>query len=316
MNPLVQGNSTGVWTRTPGLSSMKGDRMILSPLTREEVEEKGIPRFSHSRMSTYNRCLYKGHLTYDLEIRPPYGSESPAMLLGTIIHRMVDLWYQGRSEDEVFGISSEEFSTYKEQLLYFHAFALFCRYTRYYPQESFTPIVTEAELFVPYTTPGNRKVALHVIIDVVAESPKGIVVIDHKTSGRPSWDGNNVWFDSQLLYYMAAMMLLGYDPKIGIINQVNTSKKYDALNKTADHDLFSRAIMSPSPRSLEGSLHEIGLRIDQILKLEQFPKNMTKDCSKYCHFADVCALEVQGIDSTPLRNKLQSPQDEEFSFDF
>ena len=55
-----------------------------------------LPRqlLTNSRLDCYAQCPFKHHCRYVLCARPP-DAESPAMLWGTLVHSMLETWWNG-----------------------------------------------------------------------------------------------------------------------------------------------------------------------------------------------------------------------------
>lgn len=257
-------------------------------------------KFSHSRLSTYDSCWRKAGYIYHEGFRRNY--DSPALTFGRILHRILELHYKGIcSPMEAYPLYlNKEFPTFVEQKDIFAAVALGTRYVSYYKnKDNFRILGVEKDLIVPYSTPNGVTVYLHVILDLIAEHQGQLAVIDHKSSARNVWSNDMILFDPQIALYMCALMLMDYEPNIGVINQISTASKDTTKIANAPGDkLFSRFTVQPSPRILEGWLREFGQKIDRILEAEIFPRTLTNNC-RNCPYREACSMELQGIDSKP-----------------
>jgi hypothetical protein len=224
------------------------------------------------------------------------------MTYGSIIHRLLELHYKdGTSPAEAYTTVSEEFPTYKQQMLIWPAITLITRYISFFEKkDNFQVLGVEKELVVPYSTPNGVTVYLHGLIDLVGVLPSDeLFIMDHKSSARRVWNKDKVWLDHQIAFYMCLMLQCGFDPRIGVINQISSaSKDAGKIGNYNPNDLFSRFSVKPSPVMLENWLREFGQKIDVILEEKVYPKSLSNKCSD-CPFFEACLLEMRGDDPTP-----------------
>jgi CRISPR/Cas system-associated exonuclease Cas4 (RecB family) len=272
-------------------------------LTFSELTPDGVPselRFSASRLAAYDGCKRRHHYTYRKGYRVPYTND--AMTYGSIIHRLLELHYKdGTSPAEAYTTVSEEFPTYKQQMLIWPAITLITRYISFFEKkDNFQVLGVEKELVVPYSTPNGVTVYLHGLIDLVGVLPSDeLFIMDHKSSARRVWNKDKVWLDHQIAFYMCLMLQCGFDPRIGVINQISSaSKDAGKIGNYNPNDLFSRFSVKPSPVMLENWLREFGQKIDVILEEKVYPKSLSNKCSD-CPFFEACLLEMRGDDPTP-----------------
>lgn len=290
--------------------------MTFNDLTTDKVPNE--LRFSSSRLSTYDGCWKKAEFIYHKGYRIDY--TSPALTMGRIIHRILELHYSGLATPiEAYPkYLNDEFPTFKEQQDVWGAVALCQRYVNYFAKkDNFKILGIEKELVVPYTTPNGVTVYLHAIMDLIGLTEKDeLFVMDHKSSARNVWNKEMVWFDAQIAFYMCVLMQLDFEPNIGVINQISTATK-DAtkIGNVPAEKLFTRIPVRPTPRMLEAWLREFGEKIDRILEADFFPRSLRNTCSS-CPYREACSMELQGIDSLPyLEANFNSRNDTEYEIE-
>lgn len=270
-------------------------KQFISPVDPAEPSIQHL-RFSPSQLDVWDRCHKKGYYVYRQGYRGTINS--PAMRKGTVIHKALELKYRDKwTLIELMENMETVFPLYEDQVALQSIIGTLYRYEAYYAirDDNFTTLAVESSLCVPFITPEGRTVYLNGIIDLIGETSDGkLFVMDHKSTSRGFWTKDSVWFDRQLHIYAAMLYLMGYDPEIGVINNINTG-----LNpKTnAAHSLFARVTAEISVSKLQRYLTDIGHRIDQILSYTTFPRNLNKSCGE-CQFKDACALALEGVDET------------------
>ena len=272
-------------------------QQFISPADPAEPSIQHL-RFSPSQLDVWDRCLKKGYYVYRKGYRGAVNT--PATRKGTIIHKALEL-YHGSSWSmmEVMDNAEDIFPVYEDQRYLMELVALLLRYEAYYSSRDtkMQVLAVEANLCVPFDTPAGNRVYINGIIDMIGETENGeLFVMDHKSTGRAFWTSDSVYFDRQLHLYMAMMYLMGYDPRIGVINNINTAT--NVKNAPAEK-LFTRVAVRIDEGKLTRYLSDVGHRIDQILSYQDFPRNLNKSCGE-CQFKDACSLALQGIDETDL----------------
>lgn len=254
-------------------------------------------KFSPSGLNTWDECPKKGYYVYHRGFRRE--SNETYLRLGTIIHRMLALHYMGIPSMEFVGLE-EEFPSYQEQQLMMESLGLIYRYEQFYgPREQdWNVLAVEQYMIVPYTTPKGRTVYLNGFIDLIIESPQGLIVIDHKSGGR-FWTADEVYFDRQLMIYAYMLHSIGYTPKILLINNISTVPSVvKNVARQPVEKLFSRVPTPISPQRIEGYMAKVGQNIDRILDTDSYSYATSKQCSR-CFFKEACSMEFEGIDPEP-----------------
>lgn len=269
--------------------------MFESPVDPADPEIQHL-RFSPSQLDVWDRCPRKGYYIYRQGYKNQ--SSSPAMRKGTVIHKILEVYYSYNLElIEIAGMIEDMFPLYDDQIVAYEVMGLMTRYSGYYASKDalFHVLAVERNLCVPFTTPAGRTVYLNGIVDLIGETENGkLFVMDHKSTSRVFWNKDSVYFDRQLHIYMAMLYLMGYDPRIGVINNINTGLKN--LNVPAEK-LFTRVVVDVDEQKVTRYLQDIGQRIDQVLSYTDYPRVLNKTCSE-CTFKEACSLTLQGVDET------------------
>lgn len=268
------------------------NEMFDSGLKKEDLDPHLV--FSPSQLDTWDSCMTKGMYVYRHGYRAEV-TDKPARL-GTVIHEMLDLYYQGWTTVQMMDKYEEDDITYDTRVLAYAASGLMFRYENYYREQErrVKVLATEQYLLVPYTTPAGRHVYLNGFVDLIVEN-NGLGVFDHKSGGR-FWTADMVYFDRQLMIYAYMLHVLGYSPRFGVINNINTTHIQRCANRPVE-DLFSRVPAKFTERRIVGYIDQVGRAIDTILAAETYPRHLSRSCAS-CQFKEACALELEGVDAT------------------
>lgn len=266
-------------------------------------ESVGVPphlKFSPSRLSAEDTCPQRAYYMYSRDLDPGEQRSGKAALLGTIIHKFLELWHgEKKHPQEAFLQIRELFPTYEGQILLPVALVYMLRYVKVYPVDDFYVVGTEMRYTVPFTTPHGREVYLDGIIDMLTESEDGLKIWDNKTDSKNLWSADVVMFDRQLNAYTVIADAIGYKPKALVVNQIKTSiSKPEKIHVASKEDLFARHSVTVTPTSINAWKLAIGKRIDQILEAEYIHKALGSHCI-YCPFRQACQMELQGVDPEP-----------------
>lgn len=269
-------------------------------------------RFSPSGLDTYDTCLKRGYYLYKRGFRTK--STERYLRLGSIIHKMLELYYKGTSIAEL-PSTLEEFPTAEDQMLMYSALGLLYRYEQHYGplEKNWTINAIEQYVIIPYTTPKGNHVYLNGIIDMIIEEHGNIMVVDHK-SGAKFWTADQVYFDRQLMIYAYMLHTIGFTPKRLLINNINTTPSACKNTNAMPTDrLFSRIPVPLNVKRIEGYMNIVGQNIDRILETSEFTYSTGKHCST-CPFREACAMEFEGIDPEPyLQTNFKSGEVKPFS---
>jgi len=192
---------------------------VLNLPTRDDLPENAFT-VSRSRLATWSKCQYRHYLNYTLEKR---SSPSQAMQLGTMIHAILEKYYQfwlGNPVGEMSVYELEELiaplmteaTTYEEQLLWMRAATVCARYPEYAEiHDNWIPVGTEVETFAPLiiegshvATPDGRPIYLHAILDLIVDQDGQMGFVDHKSGGQ-FWKPETAYFDNQLAFYFTVL---------------------------------------------------------------------------------------------------------------
>jgi hypothetical protein len=272
----------------------------------ENLDE--IITVSPSQLDVWNNCKYKWMLTY---LQNWTTGSSLSQRKGGLAHLFLKEFYDLYLDSPVLSTSMEQLVEIKDKYegdylliedvaMFYKTFKVFCGYADYATaNDDFIPLATETEFWAPTGLVfGGREVYLHGIIDLLADRAGDLEVIDHKTYGgdRGRWTADMVRFDQQLAFYALALHILGYTPKTGMINGINS---YDYKSEQPMDKLFAREPTTFNTKRLEIYRDNIYEIITEIHSAKVYPKRWTKDC-KHCGYREVCDVILRGQDPTGL----------------
>ena len=182
------------------------DDELLKPL--ESYGANGRQSFSPSALQTFMQCqrqyFYQQEGLPALEVEGEGGSNLPPQIVGSIIHRALEL-YDYKNLDAAFNKAVEEFAPgnkvgaakAKEQL------------EKYVESDLFKALPKNKLKELRFTLPIDEMVITGVI-DCVVETTDGLVIVDYKTGRTPEKADVNLGYAYQLaIYKQAVEKLLG-----------------------------------------------------------------------------------------------------------
>ena len=273
---------------------------------QREPKPTDAPVFSHSQLKDANLCMKMWEYKYR---KNKIVAPNERFRLGSANHAYLERLYKivirdhgGKSRPLTDSQTDELFDpAYLEEAEIALIDSLKARtYIAYYLKvyseldKYYVFLDAENQLFVPFITPKGRKIYFEVIIDLVAfdERDHQLVIIDHKTGGK-TWSYDQALFDIQLPIYMAAQRLIGRPVGRAVINFVRTGM---AKPQTAflEGSLFTRLEVKKSNREIDGTLHQLGRRIDRILEdveNDEITFSLGQNCPR-CPYREVCKLHL------------------------
>lgn len=268
---------------------------------------------SHSQVQTYDTCKFKWNLQYIEGWKTPSTSASNR---GTIIHDLLNYWYQCQSEELWQRYAKDVIS--KAGSENFAEVARFVRITERYIKD-FIPVsdtgqetlALEQHFETEFESLAGNKFKIQGYIDRIYRKGRNIFIEDFKTIGQAQgfWSQAMVLLDSQLTLYAAlAPTVEGLN-----IEQVN-GVSVTALNcypykrdfeQKAVNDLFRRETAYRSANEQSNVLVEFANKADEMLehmeRNKPFTKSLTKNCAK-CDFSEICQYALRGVDVVPFLN--------------
>jgi len=144
----------------------------------------------HSELQSYMDCQQKYHLKFNEQLsKIEEGVESYPSVYGQAIHAGLAAYYKGQGIEEAKKVFLQHYANpLHEENIYTHESGVFllANYEKWAKANDTEWKVLQVEVADEFTFNG---VAWTVKIDLIVESPSGIWVVDHKTTGRL-----NQWF--------------------------------------------------------------------------------------------------------------------------
>ncbi len=285
---------------------------------------------SPSGVSSWQRCKYQWYLSY---IEGFTSGSNKSYERGKLVHKFEESFYNLYIGQQVTPIEAEQFNEIRKEhenqfakiediAMFYWALSTFGRYTEFAAlNDDFIPLATEVELFVPTDLEfGGKQVYLHGILDLVFERAGEIGVMDHKShyTERGRWTAAMVYFDQQLAMYGLMLHMLGFEPKVAVINSINVFE-YKNIAREPLEKLFNRETVTLNPKRLGRYRDNIYAIIKDMRTSAEYPMNLTQQCPKMCGYSNVCDNRLRGLDykSVLLQNHRRKEEgQEEFSASF
>jgi len=229
---------------------------------------------------------------YRLGLRVPVEKPEPAK--GTVLHEMLLVWHTGGSKADALATAYAMPSRYK--LAIAPAVLLFEAYVQRYPAEAFTVLAAEHEVAVLLGgIPFTRR------IDLIVQSPPPqslVLILDHKTAGRPGLRAKGAGLDWSLMTQELVMRpqchaMFGVNYGGFVLNLVGTQEPEFKRVPVA----FSPVMMEAAPRSIYRYLKQMQ-ELDATTDPWEYPR--TGACvQRYgvCDFAAICEYGKRAADA-------------------
>lgn len=273
---------------------------------------------SHSSSTKYLECTQAFHYAYVQKLRPIATEGMPSYLFrGIKGHKALEILYKTGKRGEMNEYLDKEMEahSYDYELLKIVAALKFTltHYVDYYPFHHLKMLAVEEKMFTdldPVT--GTRfGIVPDLVVEHVAGPLKGLIeVLDHKFLANFKSE-LEIRIDTQLLKYIKVLRDNGFPVGRATFNQVRTTsfKTFDTA-KT-----FRRTPVPLTPKKIDRvwqGLVDVGSDIAEAREPRRI--NSPLIC-KSCAFVDLCMTELEGNDSTLIRESFfehrDSPFDEE-----
>jgi hypothetical protein len=239
------------------------------------------------------------------------------MLIGIVGHKCQQYFYNlnlnqpvqeltSSQFDDIFNDVSDEYDhdTMSHECV-LRATAIFHKYQQWAGRhDSWIPLATEVETYVYLGKFRGRPVYFHIIADLLVEEEGELGVVDHKWTGQ-FWKDDQVYYDTQLPFYMNLLRQVGITPEFGVINGINT---YPFKSPQPANKLFDRKVVHHSEKRLELYHAELMRTVKAMLTAEEYPRHLQKDCA-YCGFSEVCNAHLRGFPVEDLLNNQYTRDD-------
>lgn len=248
-------------------------------------------KVSYSQLSTWDRCRYAWHLSYQEGWHRK--QQSTALSIGTIGHDLLATWYKSFDRQVVQDRKVEilDTSDLNDVSAIRRVFALVDRYLE-------EDEITEAEIIgveqhfdFMLTTPQGRSYELQGYIDLLRKD----WLDDHKFVGK-FYTERELELDPQMSLYLLGVRQFGYNPVGFKHNMLYTYDYKNGLESVATNKLFKRIAGYRTDTELKAIEHEVGLIVDDIMdNRARIRRSLRRECT-YCQFHEVCQYGMKGID--------------------
>lgn len=272
-------------------------------------------RISNTEAMMENTCKRQHYYRFGLEIEPRFERLGPALTRGVIGHLALDAYYslmkKGFSIEDCRQAAHDVITTQLMQIvdidpdatdkikIVVHLKKMIDGYVDFYKQEPFE--VVETEKFYTAEIAGQHEHAMR--LDLLARFSSGqyrgdYCIIDHKFVYNFK-TAKEIKMDGQLAKYIKTVKDSGYTVTKGMFNEI----RYRELKYPNPKDLYKRTIIRPSKAKLERIWDEQAINANRIASYRAQPvedwektavRNLNPFVCKYCAFATLCDLELDG----------------------
>lgn len=272
---------------------------------------------SNSRLACFRRCPRKYKYRYVDHLASE--SKSPALVLGSTVHKGLEVLYQMETielspqqraenamkayDEEVARVATEmaaagggdserfEKDSYMgRQMLKYYLEEIF-------PTDDFTPVSSEMKLEVRVPNPGGKFSWCTFIgfIDALVERDGKLYIMEHKTAKDLKVD--HLITDTQVTQYIWALRQMGY-PVEGVY--YNILRKVDPFSTRSKGPYHYREAVFRNDDEIaqqERELYNTYMAMKHVDRYGYY-RNPTRDCTWDCDYRAICIQEMEG-DMTP-----------------
>lgn len=267
----------------------------MSGMTLEVGDERPGLRLSASQISKFGRCEMQWLFDKTSE-QTDERAKSEALLLGTLMHRLMGAWWQGRAWEDEFALSLAEETGWEEGYappkIYDRASKIMEAWVQVHgTKPPFTLIALELPFDLP--VPGTKDVSIRGFIDGLVNVPAAsgvrvhdtVRILEFKTMGRWGREDQVSWDPQLHLYLWAARRLFKAD---GVIFEAISTYDY----KTGDPDRrFKRIEVEYDERMVARTLDDVrrvAKRAKAVLKNPGLAVRSVGDQCKWCDHFKTC----------------------------
>lgn len=274
---------------------------------------------SNTEVSTFNTCERRWFYAHYIRLMPIKFSQS--LSRGLLGHEALAAYYntllQGGSEEEAKKASTtvlmvEAIRSDSDMEMIDHLRLLLNRYYQWAKEfiNSFEIIEVEKSYILPLTS----QYAYGMRLDLLAKMMNPgkycgeVCVIDHKFT-YDFWKLDDLRINPQIPKYIGVLRTLGHpEVNYGFLNQLRYRHKL--VDKREPEDLFQRDPIEPSARKVRSIFTEQIKASERIIKFyEMSPeqaedsvlRSMNKMNCKNCPFLDLCVADLEGSDTTLMK---------------
>lgn len=250
-----------------------------------------------SNVSSFQRCRYAWKRSYltPPEASGPFGGESVAMAVGTLVHTYLALHYQRMMVPD-YPLEPDHVDRRVREMgcnpeVFKEAWRLFSAYRLFYRMERVEPLAIEYNLVDPRT---NHSCRYDVIVYFPEEAPgrlPGTYIVEHKTASR--FDANTLdgWLgDGEILGQVDLWDRLKLDRRFGPLRGV----LINLLGKQKTPE-FHRTLAAPSTFAIDQHRRDLrywNAEIQSAIATDTFPRSRANCIHRYgrCSLWDRCNL--------------------------
>jgi len=267
----------------------------------------GVPVVSFSQIMSYDRCEFAWNLSYNEGWKAR--DEGPALLLGTMIHELLAVWYHTRSREQVQAAIYEQMAKYGTSSrvlpLLAEASWLVMRFVddwAGYMDADLEVIAIEEHFVAQMVSPKGNPYYLQGYTDLRAKIRDWMVLIDWKSSTKFMSPIESM-MDPQLPFYAGAYRQNGI-PVTTTIHRLFNTYEYKDKSNVSPEKLFREETNHLSDVQLDNTMWEVGLAVDAMLETQQWiefnkgthpRRRLRRDCNR-CKYQMPCFEGLRGID--------------------
>lgn len=278
---------------------------------------------SNTQITAKNTCDRQHGYMYDEELEPV--NYPLHIKRGVAGHKVLETYYlaRQRGEDHASAVSAAmstlvgiigavDPEDIEAQKMLGHLSWLLIEYFKFYEFDQFRVLAVEttysAKFYPPGTWPHDKDLNFGVILDVVLERTTGffrgyVDIVDHKFVNN-FLSTDELRLNAQQPKYWKVAQLNDLPIKDAIFNQI----RYRAMKDPKPTDLFRRSPLLSSETAINTVWEEARETAVDIYEEEEGIKKpnrrrrQTYSNCKYCFFKDLCMAELNGQDTTIMRN--------------
>lgn len=261
-------------------------------------KDESKQRLSHSAIEAYNACEKRFEYAHIEKLAP---KETPQQLaLGSYVHLVFQTFFESIKEGEPDKMAQiKALQVAYQNIFYFDKVGerMIYWFDNVWPTLGWKILEVEATYYLPLNDEEEYPFTVDLIIEVNGE----IAIVDHKSTAD-FYDENIVDIYPQLPKYAGALRALkerGYNVKRAYYNFLRTRPYMKNLPETTT----ITPVKLTNPRiqlSFQEHFNSLKKIRDHQASGEPFVRSFGNNC-KYCPFIDLCQLEMNGNDSTSMK---------------
>ena len=250
---------------------------------------------SFSELKTWRTCRQLYHYKYHENLEPKL--KSLALQRGGWLHQLIEAYYKGEDWREVHREKVKQFSNLLvEEQDYYGDLPRDCEYLMELYEKTYQedkPIKVEME-FDEF--PISAKVSLRGRIDLIVEDPRGVWLVEHKTTSRFPNEDERMANPQVALYVPVAEKLLGVKIEGVLWNYIRTK-----IPKKKEVKLLERRYLPVNNTIINQLLEETKLAAIECKTLTRPYRSLNPMICRGCGYKSLCMAELMGLDAEFVR---------------